>query len=155
MPKLNVVLYHPEIAGNTGNAIRLCANTGANLHLVRPLGFDLDDARMRRAGLDYTEFASMKTHESLANCLSNIGNPRVFAFSARATRPFHSPTFVDGDVMLFGPESTGLPADVLCEIPADHHLQIPMQPHSRSLNLSNAVAVAVYEGLRQLGYPRG
>ena len=154
MSKLNVVLYQPEIAGNTGNIIRLCANTGASLHLIRPLGFTLDDARMRRAGLDYAEFASMQTHEDLTACLNSLDNPRVFAFTARATKPFHLPTFTEGDVMLFGPESAGLPQNILGAIPDDQHLQIPMQPHSRSLNLSNAVAVAVYEGLRQLGYPQ-
>ncbi len=153
MPLFHVVLLHPEIAGNTGSIIRLCANTGAALHLVHPLGFELDDARMRRAGLDYAEFASMRTHQDLKSCLASIGHPTVFAFTARATRSFADTSYSAGNAFLFGPESSGLPQDVLQEIPPDRQVQIPMRRGSRSLNLSNAVAVAVYEGLRQLKYP--
>lgn len=153
MAPLNVVLFNPEIAGNTGNVIRLCANTGASLHLIRPLGFELDDARMRRAGLDYAEFASMQTHQSLDDCWAALANPRVFAFTARATTQFQEPAYQRGDVLLFGPESTGLNPAVLTTVPAAQQVRIPMRGGSRSLNLSNAVAVAVYEGLRQLEYP--
>lgn len=152
---MHVLLLNPEIAGNTGNIIRLCANTGANLHLIRPLGFELDDARMRRAGLDYAEFASMRTHDNLDEALAFLGRPRVFAFTARATTPFHEPQYREGDALLFGPESTGLSDAVIDTIPTDRRLRIPMRAGSRSLNLSNAVAVAVYESLRQLNYPLG
>lgn len=149
----HVVLHEPQIAGNTGNIIRLCANTGTYLHLIEPLGFELDDARLRRAGLDYHEFAQVRTHQSLGECLHSLGLPRVLAFTARTTRTFETVTFNAGDVLLFGPESDGLDPDVLTTIDSNHHLRIPMRSSSRSLNLSNAVAVAVYEGLRQLDYP--
>ncbi|MDQ1247536.1 MAG: putative tRNA ((34)-2-O)-methyltransferase [Actinomycetota bacterium] len=149
----HVVLHEPQIAGNTGNIIRLCANTGAQLHLVAPLGFELDDARLRRAGLDYREFAHVRTHQSLGECLDTLGQPRVFAFTARATRTFETVQFTAGDALLFGPESDGLDSAVLATIDDARHVRIPMRSSSRSLNLSNAVAVAVYEGLRQLRYP--
>ncbi|MEI2728985.1 MAG: TrmH family RNA methyltransferase [Candidatus Nanopelagicales bacterium] len=149
----HVLLHQPQIAGNTGNVIRLCANTGAHLHLIEPLGFELDDARLRRAGLDYREFAPVRTHRSLTACLDSLGAPPVFAFTARATRTFESAQFTDGTALLFGSESDGLGADVLASIDAQRHLRIPMRSSSRSLNLSNAVAIAVYEGLRQLDYP--
>lgn len=155
MTPFHVLLLNPEIAGNTGNIIRLCANTGAALHLIKPLGFELDDARMRRAGLDYREFAAMRTHDSLDACLAALAQPRLFAFSARATTQFQEPAYRPGDAFLFGPESTGLSSGAR-EHPGIHQLlRIPMLPSSRSLNLSNAVAVTVYEGLRQLGYPLG
>ena len=149
----NVVLFSPEIAGNTGNIIRLCANTGASLHLIEPLGFEPDEAKVRRAGLDYREFAAVSRHENLDACWQAIGPTRVFGLSARANRMFHQPTFEAGDTLIFGPESTGLPDGIMAAIPEDQQLRIPMQPNSRSLNLSNAVAVTVYEVLRQLGYP--
>ncbi|HAM23737.1 MAG TPA: hypothetical protein DCQ04_16030 [Actinobacteria bacterium] len=149
----HVVLHEPQIAGNTGNIIRLCANTGAHLQLVAPLGFELDDARLRRAGLDYREFAQVRTHQSLGECLDTLGRPQVFAFTARATRTFETVQFTAGDALLFGPESDGLDPTVLATIDDDRHVRIPMRSSSRSLNLSNAVAVAVYEGLRQLDYP--
>jgi len=153
MPGLNVVLLAPEIAGNTGNIIRLCANTGSRLHLIEPITFQLDDARLRRAGLDYHEYADVHVHQSLSACLDSLGQPRVFAFSARATRSFAEPHYTSGDAFLFGPESSGLPDDVVARFTDDRLVTIPMRPQTRSLNLSNAVAVAVYEGLRQLDYP--
>jgi len=150
---LHVILFRPEIPPNTGNVIRLCANTGAALHLIRPLGFALDDARLRRAGLDYHEYASLAVHDDLAACLAATGTPRVFAFSTRGRVAHVDARFADGDALLFGCETAGLPADVLEAIPAERRLRLPMRPHSRSLNLSNTVAVAVYEAWRQLGFP--
>ena len=149
---LHVILFQPEIPPNTGNVIRLCANTGAHLHLVEPLGFELDDARLRRAGLDYHEFASLRCHASLDACLGALGHPRLFAFSARASRRFEQVAYREGDALLFGPETRGLPGDVLDAVPADQRLTLPMRAGQRSLNLSNAVAVAVFEAWRQLGY---
>ena len=150
---LHVILYQPEIPPNTGNAIRLCANTGASLHLIRPLGFELDDARLRRAGLDYHEYARVAVHENLSACMATLGMPRVFAFSTRGRVAHVDARYADGDALLFGCETAGLPAQVLEAIPATQRLRLPMQPDSRSLNLSNAVAVAVYEAWRQLGFP--
>jgi tRNA (cytidine/uridine-2'-O-)-methyltransferase len=146
---LHVVLYQPEIPPNTGNVIRLCANTGASLHLVEPLGFDLDDARLRRAGLDYHEFAAVRVHASLAACLAALGGPRLFAFSTRGASRFDRVAYAEGDALLFGPESRGLPPEVLAEVPRAQRLALPMRPGQRSLNLSNAVAVAVFEAWRQ------
>jgi tRNA (cytidine/uridine-2'-O-)-methyltransferase len=150
---LHVILFRPEIPPNTGNVIRLCANTGAALHLIRPLGFQLDDARLRRAGLDYHEYASVAVHDDLASCLDAIGTPRVFAFTTRGRVAHIDARFTDGDALLFGCEMAGLPADVLDTIPPPQRLRLPMCPDSRSLNLSNTVAVAVYEAWRQLGFP--
>ena len=150
---LHVVLYEPEIPPNTGNVIRLCANTGAALHLIRPLGFQLDDARLRRAGLDYHEYASVAVHDDLARCLDAIGAPRLFAFSTRGRVAHVDARFADGDALLFGCETAGLPSDVLDAVPPPQRLRLPMCPDSRSLNLSNTVAVAVYEAWRQLGFP--
>lgn len=149
---LHVILYQPEIPPNTGNVIRLCANTGAHLHLVEPLGFDLDDAKLRRAGLDYHEWARVQKHACLDDCLATLGEARVFAFSARATQRFDRVSYRPGDALLFGPETRGLPADVMARIPDAHRLTLPMRAGQRSLNLSNAVAVAVFEAWRQLGY---
>jgi tRNA (cytidine/uridine-2'-O-)-methyltransferase len=149
---LHVILFRPEIPPNTGNVIRLCANTGAALHLIRPLGFELDDARLRRAGLDYHEYASLAVHDDLARCLDTIGTPRVFAFTTRGRVAHVDARFADGDALLFGCETAGLPGDVLDTIPATQCLRLPMCPDSRSLNLSNTVAVAVYEAWRQLGF---
>jgi tRNA (cytidine/uridine-2'-O-)-methyltransferase len=149
---LHVVLYQPEIPPNTGNVIRLCANTGASLHLVEPLGFALDDARLRRAGLDYHEFAAVRVHASLAACLTALGQPRLFAFSTRGGTRFDRVAYADGDALLFGPESRGLPREVLADIPEAQRLALPMRPGQRSLNLSNAVAVAVFEAWRQRGF---
>jgi tRNA (cytidine/uridine-2'-O-)-methyltransferase len=149
---LHVLLYQPEIPPNTGNVIRLCANTGAALHLIEPLGFDLDDARLRRAGLDYHEYAAVRTHAGLAECLAALGQPRLFAFSTSGTTRYDTVAFRPGDALLFGPESRGLPAEVLAAIPAGQRLVLPLRPGQRSLNLSNAVAVAVFEAWRQGGF---
>lgn len=149
---VHVILFRPEIPPNTGNAIRLCANTGASLHLIRPLGFELDDARLRRAGLDYHEYARVTVHDDLNSCLHSLGQPRVFAFSTRGRVAHVDAAFAAGDALLFGCETAGLPADVLDAIPEARRLRLPMRPDSRSLNLSNTVAVAVYEAWRQLGF---
>jgi tRNA (cytidine/uridine-2'-O-)-methyltransferase len=149
---LDVVLYQPEIPPNTGNIIRLCANTGARLNLIRPLGYALDDARLKRAGLDYHEFAELRVHESLDACRASLGARRVFAFTTRARRRYDDVAYAADDVLLFGPETRGLPAAVLGDLAPGHCLRLPMRPGVRSLNLSNAVAVAVYEAWRQLGY---
>ena len=149
---LQVVLFQPEIPPNTGNVIRLCANTGASLHLIAPLGFALDDARLRRAGLDYHEFAPVRVHASLAAFLADVAPPRLFAFTTRGTRRHDQVAYADGDALLFGPESRGLPAEVLDDLPADRHIAIPLRPGQRSLNLSNAVAVAVFEAWRQWNF---
>lgn len=148
----HVILLSPQIPPNTGNIIRLCANTGAALHLVEPLGFELDDARLRRAGLDYHEYATVRRHVNLTACLAALGAPRVWAFSTRGRRLFSTANYQAGDALLFGPETQGLPAEVLASFSSEQVLRLPMQPHSRSLNLSNAVAVAVFEAWRQLGY---
>ena len=148
----DVLLYQPEIAPNTGNVIRLCANTGARLHLVRPLGFELDDARLRRAGLDYHEYAHLTVHDSLAAALARFDPARVFAFSTRAHTRFDAMSYREGDALLFGPESRGLPEEVLDAIPGPQRLRLPMRAGQRSLNLSNAVAVAVFEAWRQQGF---
>jgi tRNA (cytidine/uridine-2'-O-)-methyltransferase len=149
---LHVILYRPEIPPNTGNAIRLCANTGASLHLIRPLGFELDDARLRRAGLDYHEYARVAVHDDLAACLAALDQPRVFAFSTRGRVAHVDARYAPGDALLFGCETAGLPAELLEAIPPEQRLRLPMRPDSRSLNLSNTVAVAVYEAWRQLGF---
>ncbi len=149
---LDVLLYQPEIAPNTGNIIRLCANTGARLHLVRPLGFELDDAKLRRAGLDYHEFAELHVHDSLDAALAGRDPARVFAFTTRGSARFDAIAYREGDALLFGPESRGLPAEVLAALPQSNRVRLPMRAGQRSLNLSNAVAVAVFEAWRQLGY---
>jgi tRNA (cytidine/uridine-2'-O-)-methyltransferase len=149
---LNVVLFRPEIPPNTGNVIRLCANAGAALHLVEPLGFSLDDARLRRAGLDYREYADVRTHPDLAACLAALGQPRVFAFTARGGTRHDKVAFAAGDALLFGPESAGLPAETLAALPTAQRVTLPMRPGQRSLNLSNAVAVAVFEAWRQWNF---
>ncbi|MGB3746773.1 MAG: tRNA (cytidine(34)-2'-O)-methyltransferase [Rhodanobacter sp.] len=149
---LHVILHRPEIPPNTGNVIRLCANTGATLHLVRPLGFELDDARLRRAGLDYHEYARVAVHDDLPACLAALGAPRVFAFTTRGSVAHVDVRYAEGDALLFGCETAGLPGEVLESIPAAQRLRLPMRPDSRSLNLSNTVAVAVYEAWRQLGF---
>jgi len=143
----NVVLYQPEIPPNTGNIIRLCANTGCQLNLVEPLGFDLNDKKLRRAGLDYHEWADVKIYPDLAPACRSAGN--VYAISTRGSRLYTDARFKPGDTLVFGPETRGLPADYLDSVDSDKILRIPMLKHSRSLNLSNAVAVVVYEGLRQ------
>ena len=149
---VNVVLVQPEIPPNTGNIIRLCANTGARLHLVRPLGFSLDARSVRRAGLDYRELAELREHASLTDCLASLGGPRWFAITTRGDLCYDAIEYADGDALVFGPETRGLPDDVLAECPAERRLRIPMRPASRSLNLSNAVSVVVYEAWRQAGF---
>ena len=150
-----VVLYQPEIPPNTGNIIRLCANSGADLHLVKPLGFPLDSAKLKRAGLDYHEFARITVHEDFAACLQALAGRRIFALSPKGqTRPDHA-AFQAGDVFLFGPETRGLPADILDNLPPAHKLRLPMKPGSRSMNLSNTVAVMLYEAWRQQDYAGG
>jgi tRNA (cytidine/uridine-2'-O-)-methyltransferase len=149
---LHVILFEPEIPPNTGNIIRLCANTGTALHLIEPLGFDLDDAKLRRAGLDYHEFAEIKRYSSLDSCLSQFKRDRVFALSARASQPYQQIRYRAGDAFLFGPETRGLPADLLATLAPEQRLTLPMRAGQRSLNLSNAVAVMVYEAWRQLNF---
>ena len=151
----SVILFEPEIPPNTGNIIRLCANTGVSLHLVEPLGFDLDDKKLRRAGLDYREFAAVTTHASLEDCLQSLGRPRVFALSTRGSARHDEPDYEVDDVFLFGPETRGLPQEVLDELPTEQRLRLPMRDGSRSLNLSNSAAVVVYEAWRQLGFANG
>jgi tRNA (cytidine/uridine-2'-O-)-methyltransferase len=152
---IHVVLYEPEIPPNTGNIIRLCANTGSRLHLIRPLGFEVDDRRLRRAGLDYREWARMSVHESFAAFTAACQPPRVWAASTRGQRLHTSPRYRRDDALLFGPESRGLPAALLQGLGARRVLRLPMVAGSRSLNLSNAVAVMVYEVWRQLGFEGG
>ncbi len=151
----HIVLYQPEIPPNTGNVIRLCANAGAQLHLVRPLGFRLADRDLRRAGLDYHEYANLRVHNDWSACRAALAGHRFLAFSTRAGRRYDTPGYALGDAFLFGPEASGLPPDVLAEFAPDHCLRLPMKPGSRSLNLSNAVAVVVYEAWRQAGFDGG
>ena len=156
----HVILHRPEIPPNTGNVIRMCANTGAHLHLVRPLGFDIDDKQLRRAGLDYHEYARMQVHDDLDAALAVIAQangsaPRVFALSTRGTIRVDTPAYRAGDAFLFGSETTGLPQAVLDDIPEAQRLRLPMRPGNRSLNLSNTVAVVVFEGWRQSGFDGG
>ncbi len=151
----SLILYQPEIPPNTGNIIRLCANTGVDLHLVEPLGFELDEPRLRRAGLDYREFASVKTHASLEDALATIGEPRVFALSTRASTRYDTACYRAGDAFLMGPETRGLPQAVLDALPPEQRLRLPMRVGNRSLNLSNAAAVVIYEAWRQLGFAQG
>lgn len=155
MNMIDVLLWQPEIPPNTGNAIRLCANTGARLHLIRPLGFDLEDRNLRRAGLDYHEYAAVQVHDSLDAALEQIQPSRLFALSARNNVRFDQPCYSRGDAFLFGPETRGLPEEVLARVPEGQRLRLPMRPGNRSLNLSNAVAVVVFEAWRQLGFEGG
>ena len=148
----SLILYEPEIPPNTGNIIRLCANTGVTLHLVEPLGFDLETKKLRRAGLDYREFADVKTHANLDACLEALDKPRVFALSTRGKTRHDAPRFQQGDAFLLGPETRGLPQAVLDALPSEQRLRLPMREGSRSLNLSNTAAVIVYEAWRQLDF---
>jgi tRNA (cytidine/uridine-2'-O-)-methyltransferase len=150
---MHLVLVEPQIAGNTGNIIRLCANVGASLHLVEPLGFTLDEAPLKRAGLDYHDLANMTVHHSLDDAQAAIGHlDRWFALTSHAKRHVHDQTFVDGDVFVFGTERTGLSAVTLERFAPEHRLRLAMQPANRSMNLSNACAVVAYEAWRQLGF---
>lgn len=148
----DIVLFEPEIPPNTGNIIRLCANSGARLHLIRPLGFQFDDRQLRRAGLDYYEWAEVRLHRDLTAFLASVKPARLFTFTTRGARPYHTVAYQPDDVLLFGPETRGLPARVLADIPREHQLRIPMLTTGRSLNLANAVAIAVYEAWRQRGF---
>jgi tRNA (cytidine/uridine-2'-O-)-methyltransferase len=152
---LDVVLVHPEIPPNTGNVIRLCANSGARLHLVEPLGFTMTDAQLRRAGLDYRDMASVTVHASWPAVRSALPGRRLLAFTTTADRWHTDVQFQSGDVLVFGRESDGLPADIVAEFSTGERIRIPMVDGSRSLNLSNAVAIGVYEAWRQLGFPSG
>jgi tRNA (cytidine/uridine-2'-O-)-methyltransferase len=150
---LQVVLYEPEIPPNTGNVMRLCANIGARLHLIEPLGFRLEDRMLRRAGLDYREWVEVQVYPDLPSCLDRLGSARLFAVSTRAETALADPAFAPGDAFLFGPESRGLPIELLSSLTPERRIRIPMVPGNRSLNLSNAVAVVLFEAWRQLGYP--
>jgi len=150
-----VVLFQPEIPPNTGNVIRLCANTGAELHLVEPLGFRWEDRSLKRAGLDYHEFARVFRHPDWSICTAALAGRRRFAMTTHGGRPYYTPEFRTDDVFVFGRETSGLPAEVMAEFPEDHRLRLPMQTGQRSLNLSNAVAVTVFEAWRQMGFAGG
>ena len=149
---VHVVLFQPEIPPNTGNVIRLCANTGADLHFVRPLGFDLDDKKLRRAGLDYREYARVAVHDDLAAFVAAVAPRRLFAVSTRGRMRYDEVAYASDDALLFGPETRGLPQSILDDLPAEQRLRLPMRPGNRSLNLSNAVAVIVVEAWRQQGF---
>jgi tRNA (cytidine/uridine-2'-O-)-methyltransferase len=149
---LHIVLYEPEIPANTGNIIRLCANTGAKLHLIKPLGFDLDDKKLRRAGLDYHEWVAVSVHDSLTAFFAEVQPLRTFALTTKGRRIVQEVNFQVGDALLFGPETRGLPADVLEALGTEQCLYLPMTETSRSLNLSNTVAIALYEAWRQLNF---
>lgn len=148
----HIVLYQPEIPPNTGNIIRLCANTGCHLHLIEPLGFSMDEKALRRAGLDYHEFADVRVWPDYATFLDKARPERLYALSTKGRRYPSSVTFQAGDYLMFGPETRGLPAEVREALPADQVLRLPMMPDSRSLNLSNAVAIMVYEAWRQVDF---
>ena len=152
---MHVILYQPEIPPNTGNVIRLCANSGARLHLIRPLGFELEDSKLRRAGLDYHEYAELAVHEDLDACLEAIGHPRLLALSTRSSTRYDRIAYRGDDALLFGPETRGLPQAILDALPPEQRLRLPMRQGNRSLNLSNAVAVVVFEAWRQLGFAGG
>jgi tRNA (cytidine/uridine-2'-O-)-methyltransferase len=147
-----IVLFQPEIPPNTGNVIRLAANAGCRLHLVEPLGFDIDERSLRRAGLDYHEFVEMKVHRDWVACQAALGETRLFAFSTKGMLRFDAVAYRPGDTFVFGQETAGLPADMLEQFPPEHRLRLPMMPGNRSLNLSNAVAVAVFTAWRQLDF---
>lgn len=149
---IEVILHQPEIPPNTGNIIRLCANSGTRLHLIKPLGFALDDKQLKRAGLDYHEQTCLAVHDNLAACLNKMGSRRIFAVTTKASRPYSKVVYGRDDVFLFGSESRGLPVEVLQGFVATQKIRIPMLPASRSLNLSNAVAIIVYEAWRQTGF---
>jgi len=150
-----IVLFEPEIPPNTGNIIRLCANTGADLHLVKPLGFNLEDKQLKRAGLDYHEYGSLKVHENWADCKASLIVKRMCAITTKGSVKHSDIHFLAGDVFVFGPETRGLPEAVRSEFTAEHRLRLPMLENSRSLNLSNSAAVLLYEAWRQIGFEDG
>jgi tRNA (cytidine/uridine-2'-O-)-methyltransferase len=147
-----VILFQPEIPPNTGNVIRLCANTGSRLHLIKPLGFNLEQRELRRAGLDYHDLAEVRLHEDLRSCLATLDGTRVYAIETAGSRPYTAARFQRGDALLFGQETRGLPHSVLVGFSPENVLNIPMRASNRSLNLSNAVALVVYEAWRQLDF---
>lgn len=149
----HVVLYQPEIPPNTGNIIRLCANTGCHLHLIEPLGFIFDDKRLRRAGLDYHEYAQVQRYADLTSFVQSVQPNRLLAISTRGRQSYHQVAFQAGDALLFGPETRGLPQAVLDDLPAEQRIRVPMRAGQRSLNLSNCAAIMVYEAWRQLDFP--
>lgn len=149
---IHVALYEPEIPPNAGNIIRLCANTGATLHLIEPLGFELEDKKLRRAGLDYHEWARVLRHATLDELLGTQQFARTLAITTKGTVAYTDVTFSPDDLLLFGPESRGLPAELLAQLPVEQRIRIPMRENSRSLNLSNAVSIVVYEAWRQQGF---
>lgn len=151
----HIVLFQPEIPPNTGNIVRLAANSGCRLHLIEPLGFNLDDRHLRRAGMDYAEFAEVVRHQDWAACMAALAGRRIFAFSTKGGKRHDQPCYADEDVFLFGRESQGLPAEILESVAPAQRIRLPMIPGCRSMNLSNAVAVTVYEAWRQLGFPGG
>jgi tRNA (cytidine/uridine-2'-O-)-methyltransferase len=151
----DIVLYEPEIPPNTGNIIRLCANAGARLHLVKPLGFTLEDKQLKRAGLDYHEFATLKVHDNWQTCRAALAGRRMFALTTKGSTRHSDIAFRPGDVFVFGPETRGLPENIREEFTPEHRLRLPMLLHSRSLNLANSVAVIVYEAWRQNGFANG
>jgi tRNA (cytidine/uridine-2'-O-)-methyltransferase len=151
----HIVLFEPEIPPNTGNIIRLCANTGAALHLVKPLGFSLDDKQLKRAGLDYHEYSTMQVHENWNVCKAALAGKRLFAITTKGSTRHSEIQFKADDVFVFGPETRGLPEEIRAEFTAEHRLRLPMLPDSRSLNLSNSAAVLLYEAWRQIGFEGG
>ena len=150
-----IVLFQPEIPPNTGNIIRLCANSGSSLHLIHPLGFELDDKRLRRAGLDYREYAELQQHSDFNNFLIKVGPPRWFGVSTRGGQRYDGVDYAAGDAFVFGPETRGLPQAMLDEIPPQRRIRLPMREGQRSMNLSNSVAVLLYEAWRQHGFAGG
>jgi tRNA (cytidine/uridine-2'-O-)-methyltransferase len=151
----NIVLFQPEIPPNTGNIIRLCANTGSALHLIKPLGFTLEDKQMKRAGLDYHEFATLSVHENWQSCCEALAGRRMFAITTKGSTSHADVEFLPDDVFVFGPETRGLPPEILTQFTPDTRIRLPMRPDSRSLNISNSVAVLVYEAWRQNGFEGG
>lgn len=151
----HIVLFEPEIPPNTGNIIRLCANTGAQLHLIEPLGFTLEDKQLKRAGLDYHEFASLKVYENWADCKAALAGKRLFAITTKGSTRHSDIEFKAGDVFVFGPETRGLPEEIRAEFIPEHRVRLPMLPNSRSLNLSNSAAVLLYEAWRQIDFTGG
>ncbi len=149
---LHIVLYQPEIPPNTGNIIRLCANSGAQLHVIHPLGFDLSDKQCRRAGLDYHEFAHVQQYDDYAAFAEKHNDRRIFACTTKGSRPHTNPQYQDEDMLMFGPETRGLPMDIIDNTPTEQRIRIPMKAESRSLNLSNAVSIILYEAWRQLDF---
>ena len=145
----HIALYEPEIPPNTGNIMRLCANTGCTLHLIHPLGFDLDEKKLRRAGMDYRDMAVIQEHSNFPAFIDKMGSDNIFALTTKGNIGYTKASFKAGDILLFGPETRGLPDDVLVQLNTHHRLRIPMLEGSRSLNLSNTVAITVYEALRQ------